>query len=82
MAISYGKWLFWIWIGGIGLSLFKCADWQCARITAQDLASGVPATFYYWYWVHVANVGALVVEQSSMRIGRISPNLRLGHHFD
>ena len=79
MAISYGQWLFWIWIGGIGLSLFKCGDWQCRRIKPQDLAWWVPAKFYYWYWDHIITVGCLLVQQSLMRTGNISPNLRLGH---
>ena len=73
MAISYGQWLFWIWIGGIGLSLFKCADWQCARTKPHHWHS-----WNYWYWVQVTVVGALLVERSSMRIGKISPDLRLG----
>ena len=73
MAISYGQWLFWIWIGGIGLSLFKCGDWQLDCVKPQDLAWWVPAKFYYWYWDHVTSVGALVVQQSMMRIGKISP---------
>ena len=45
MAISYGQWLFWIWIGGIGLSLFKCGEWQLKRVKPQDLAWWVPSCF-------------------------------------
>ena len=38
-----------------------------------DLAWWEPAKLYYWYWDHVTSVGALVVQQSMMRIGKISP---------
>ena len=66
--ISYGQWLFWIWIGGIGFSLANCADSR-RHVEPQDLAWWVPMKFYYWYWDHVASVGALMVQQSMIRIG-------------
>ena len=78
MAISYGQWLFWIWIGGIGLTMFKCGEWCALAALHKPDWPDWYWDIYHWYWGRVMKFGLLLIKQSRMRIGQISPVLSCG----
>ena len=78
MVISYGQWLFWIWIGGIGLTMFKCGEWCALAALHKPDWPDWYWDIYHWYWGCVMKLGMLLIKQSRMRIGEISPVLSCG----
>ena len=78
MSLTYGEWLFWIWIGGIGNYLARLSFQKCllADVNLLPWWVPIPGCHWYWqipgyyqYWDSVGYVGTWITRRARQRLG-------------
>ena len=69
MTLSFGEWLFWCWVCGVGNHLVHLSDAVVGADADNLLPWWVPMPIYYLYWGIVGDVGTEMTWRARQRLG-------------
>ena len=69
MTLSFGEWLFWCWVCGVGNHLVHLSVEKCEYTDVDLLPWWVPIPYYYFWWDIVGDVGQGLTSMARQRLG-------------
>ena len=79
MKLSFGKWLLWSWICGIGNHLVHLSVERTEYNDETLLPRWVPMRIYYLYWDVIGDVGVVMTCMARQRLGYWPTFFKNGH---